>query len=330
MAAYEKSRPLIDGLISQVPDFDPEETSEWIESLDGLIDEAGGPRARYVLLNLLKRARERNVTIPSYMTSPYVNSIGVHDEPYFPGDEAMERKYRSWIRWNAAVLVTRAQRPEISVGGHISSYASVATLYEVGLNHFFRGKDHPGGGDQIFFQGHASPGVYARAFLEGRLDADRLEGVHVDGQALATDGRRAAGRELGSLGLQTHGSQRAVHVARGGPERLLRAVEVDGHLAAVLHRDPLPVGHRGVGRGRHQVVLTDRDALLVEDVGDAAREGAHLGLLAVDGHGDVLVDGGVAEGSTGDSEGRHTGDGSGDDFAHNSPEGRAADGDDPG
>ena len=89
VAAYEKSRPLIDGLISQVPDFDPEETSEWIESLDGLIDEAGGPRARYVLLNLLKRARERNVTIPSYMTSPYVNSIGAHDEPYFPGDEAM-------------------------------------------------------------------------------------------------------------------------------------------------------------------------------------------------------------------------------------------------
>ena len=176
MAAYEESGPLINGLLSQVPDIDPAETAEWIESLDGLIDDEGGPRARYILLSLLKRARERSVTVPNPVTTPYVNTIGVHDEPYFPGDEVMERKYRSWIRWNAAVLVTRAQRPEISVGGHISSYASVSTLYEVGLNHFFRGKDHPGGGDSIYFQGHASPGMYARALLEGRLSEDQLDG----------------------------------------------------------------------------------------------------------------------------------------------------------
>ncbi|WP_376780703.1 pyruvate dehydrogenase (acetyl-transferring), homodimeric type [Timonella senegalensis] len=176
VAAYEESGPLINGLLSQVPDIDPAETAEWVESLDGLIEEAGGPRARYILLNLLKRARERSVTIPNPVTTPYVNTIGVHDEPYFPGDEVMERRYRSWIRWNAAVLVTRAQRPEIGVGGHISSYASVSTLYEVGLNHFFRGKDHPGGGDSVYFQGHASPGVYARALLEGRLTEDQLDG----------------------------------------------------------------------------------------------------------------------------------------------------------
>jgi pyruvate dehydrogenase E1 component len=176
VAAYEESGPLINGLLSQVPDIDPAETAEWVESLDGLIDEAGGPRARYILLNLLKRARERSVSIPNPVTTPYVNTIGVHDEPYYPGDENVERKYRSWIRWNAAVLVTRAQRPGVGVGGHISSYASVATLYEIGLNHFFRGKDHPGGGDSIYFQGHASPGVYARAFLEGRLSADQLDG----------------------------------------------------------------------------------------------------------------------------------------------------------
>ncbi len=177
MATHDQSTgPLIDGLLSQVPDIDPEETSEWVESLDGLIDDKGGPRARYILLNLLRRARERSVSVPSSLTTPYVNTIGVHDEPYFPGDEAVERRFRSWIRWNAAVMVTRAQRPEISVGGHISSYASVATLYEVGLNHFFRGKDHPGGGDQVYFQGHASPGVYARAFLEGRLTAEQLDG----------------------------------------------------------------------------------------------------------------------------------------------------------
>jgi len=176
VASTEDRGPLINGLLSQVPDIDPEETGEWVDSLDGLIDDKGGPRARYVLLNLLKRARERNVAIPTSLNTPYVNTIGVHEEPYFPGDEVLERRYRSWIRWNAAVMVTRAQRPGIGVGGHISSYASVATLYEVGLNHFFRGKDHPGGGDQVYFQGHASPGVYARGFLEGRLTAEQLDG----------------------------------------------------------------------------------------------------------------------------------------------------------
>ena len=121
-------------------------------------------------------ARLKNVNVPGQLTTPYVNTIAVDEEPYFPGDEAAERQYRRWIRWNAAVMVTRAQRPGIGVGGHISSYASVATLYEVGLNHFFRGKDHPGGGDHIFFQGHASPGPYARAFIEGRLTEADLDG----------------------------------------------------------------------------------------------------------------------------------------------------------
>jgi len=176
VAQIDETGPLIGGLLSQVPDIDPEETGEWVESLDGLIDDKGGPRARYVLMSLLRHARERNVAIPSSLNTPYVNTIAVHNEPYFPGDEVIERRYRSWNRWNAAVMVTRAQRPGIGVGGHISSYASVATLYEVGLNHFFRGKDHPGGGDQVFFQGHASPGVYARAFLEGRLNEHQLDG----------------------------------------------------------------------------------------------------------------------------------------------------------
>ena len=176
MASKDERGPLINGLLSQVPDVDPEETSEWVESIDGLIDDKGGPRARYVLLSMLKRARERNVAIPADLNTPYVNTIGVHEEPYFPGDEVLERKFRSWNRWNAAVMVTRAQRPGVAVGGHISSYASVATLYEVGLNHFFRGKDHPGGGDQVYFQGHASPGVYARGLLEGRLTEHQLDG----------------------------------------------------------------------------------------------------------------------------------------------------------
>ncbi|MCL1799843.1 MAG: pyruvate dehydrogenase (acetyl-transferring), homodimeric type [Promicromonosporaceae bacterium] len=175
MATRETPGPLINGLLSAVPDIDPTETAEWVESFDGLVDDKGGPRARYIMLNLLRRARERNVSIPADFATPYVNTIGVHEEPYFPGDENIERLYRRLIRWNAAVMVTRAQRPGVGVGGHISSYASLATLYEVGLNHFFRGKDHPGGGDQIFWQGHSSPGNYARAFLEGRLSEQQLD-----------------------------------------------------------------------------------------------------------------------------------------------------------
>ncbi|MDF9276595.1 pyruvate dehydrogenase (acetyl-transferring), homodimeric type [Arthrobacter sp. EH-1B-1] len=157
-------------------DSDPEETAEWIESFDQLIDQRGSDRARDVLGRLLARAGGRSVGLPSVVTTDYVNSIPVDEEPEFPGDEEIERKYRAWMRWNAAVMVHRAQRPEIGVGGHISTYAGAATLYEVGFNHFFKGKDHPSGGDQVFFQGHASPGMYARAFLEGRLTEEDLDG----------------------------------------------------------------------------------------------------------------------------------------------------------
>ncbi|MDG4789023.1 pyruvate dehydrogenase (acetyl-transferring), homodimeric type [Micromonospora sp. WMMD1102] len=165
-----------DGLPSQLPDIDPEETSEWVESLDGVIDERGAKRARYVMLRLLERARERQVGVPPLTTTDYINTIPPEQEPWFPGDEHIERRIRAYIRWNAAMLVHRAQRPEIGVGGHISTYASSASLYEVGFNHFFRGKNHPGGGDQIFYQGHGSPGMYARAFLEGRLTEHQLDG----------------------------------------------------------------------------------------------------------------------------------------------------------
>jgi len=170
------STPLIDGLLTKVTDNDPEETREWRDSLDALIAEKGAPRTRYILLSMLAQARQRNVNVPTQTTTPYVNTIAVEDEPYFPGDEGAERTYRRWLRWNAAVMVTRAQRPGVGVGGHISSYASTATLYEVGFNHFFRGKDHPGGGDHVLFQGHASPGNYARAFIEGRLSEADLDG----------------------------------------------------------------------------------------------------------------------------------------------------------
>src|SRR5699024_12831021 len=163
VTSRNEAGPLINGLLSQVPDIDPDETSEWIESLEGLIDDRGGPRARYILMNLLRRARERQVRVPSELTTPYVNSIAVEDEPYFPGDEAVERRFRAYLRWNSAMMVTRAQRPGIAVGGHISSYASVATLDGVGLNHILRGKDHPGGRSQVIYPRHAASGPFARA-----------------------------------------------------------------------------------------------------------------------------------------------------------------------
>src|SRR5215207_6998156 len=167
---------ITDGLPSQLPDTDPDETQEWLDSLDAVVDNAGRERARYVMLRLLERSREQQVGVPALRSTDYINSIPPAREPWFPGDEHVERRIRAYIRWNAAIMVHRAQRPGIGVGGHISSYASSASLYEVGFNHFFRGKDPPGGGDQIWFQGHASPGIYARAFLEGRLTEDQLDG----------------------------------------------------------------------------------------------------------------------------------------------------------
>ncbi|MDQ1292704.1 MAG: pyruvate dehydrogenase component [Actinomycetota bacterium] len=176
MAGREDTGPILNGLPSQLPDIDPEETAEWLASLDGAVDDKGRQRARYLMLALLQRARERGVGVPSLAQTDYINTISPERESWFPGDEDAERTYRRWIRWNAAIMVHRAQRPGIGVGGHISTYASSATLYEVGFNHFFRGRDHPEGGDQVFIQGHASPGIYARAFLEGRLSAEQLDG----------------------------------------------------------------------------------------------------------------------------------------------------------
>ncbi|MFZ4107698.1 MAG: pyruvate dehydrogenase (acetyl-transferring), homodimeric type [Candidatus Planktophila sp.] len=165
-----------DQFIDQLVDTDPSETAEWQASFDAALEHAGPVRARYLMLSLLKRAHEKNVGLSALRTTDYINTISPENEPDFPGDENIERRIRAINRWNAAMLVHRAQRPGVGVGGHISTYASSAALYEVGFNHFFRGQDHPGGGDQVFFQGHASPGMYARAFLEGRLSEDQLDG----------------------------------------------------------------------------------------------------------------------------------------------------------
>jgi len=159
------------------PDRDPEETREWLESLDALAKTHGATRAREIMLSLLKRSHQLKLNISTdSLATDYINTIPTSEEPEFPGDEVVERTYRAWMRWNAAILVHRAQRPGIAVGGHISTFASSASLYEVGFNHFFKGQDHPSGGDQVFIQGHASPGPYARAFLEGRISESQMNG----------------------------------------------------------------------------------------------------------------------------------------------------------
>jgi pyruvate dehydrogenase E1 component len=166
---------MYDAFRNQLPDSDSEETREWIEALDQVIDSTSPARARYLMSSLLFHARMRNIGLPAQVSTDYINTISPDEEPYFPGNEEVEHKIRRIIRWNAAAMVSRANKKLDGIGGHLSTYASAASLYEVGFNHFFRGREHQGGGDHIFFQGHAAPGIYARSYLEGRFDEDKLD-----------------------------------------------------------------------------------------------------------------------------------------------------------
>ncbi|MGO9257744.1 MAG: pyruvate dehydrogenase (acetyl-transferring), homodimeric type [Bryobacteraceae bacterium] len=162
-------------LNQRVVDLDPRETAEWVEALDQVIDEAGPDRAAYLLEQLSDKARLNGVDLPPHINTPYVNTIRVEDELPYPGDRAIERRIKSLIRWNAMAMVVRQNKYDPGIGGHISTYASLATLLEVGFNHFFHAKFGDQPGDLVYFQGHASPGVYARAFLEGRLTEEHLK-----------------------------------------------------------------------------------------------------------------------------------------------------------
>ncbi|MGA2040569.1 MAG: pyruvate dehydrogenase (acetyl-transferring), homodimeric type [Bryobacteraceae bacterium] len=158
----------------RVVDLNPQETSEWVEALDQVLDETGPDRAAYLLERLSERARTGGAELPIHLNTPYVNTIRPDEEVSYPGDRAMERRIKSLIRWNAMAMVVHQNKYDAGIGGHISTYASLATLLEVGFNHFFRATYGDQPGDLIYFQGHASPGVYARAFLEGRLSEDHL------------------------------------------------------------------------------------------------------------------------------------------------------------
>jgi pyruvate dehydrogenase E1 component len=177
----------------QLPDRDPAETQDWVDSLDSIVSTGDVDRAQFILYRLLKRARQLQIGLPPLTQTRYINTISPEQEPEFPGDEEMELRIRRLVRWNAVAMVLRANNRFSGIGGHLATYASAASLYEVGFNHFFRGKQGADGefasGDQIFFQGHAAPGIYARAFLEGRIPEEQLDHFRrevVPGQGLSS------------------------------------------------------------------------------------------------------------------------------------------------
>ncbi|MBV8644748.1 MAG: pyruvate dehydrogenase (acetyl-transferring), homodimeric type, partial [Candidatus Eremiobacteraeota bacterium] len=153
---------------------DPQETREWLDALDGVIDAEGAARASELVRAIVERAATRGVRTPSAQTTPYVNTISTAEQAPFPGDHEIEERLRHYARWNAMAMVVRANKDASELGGHVASFSSAATLYDVGFNHFWRGPSDASGGDLVYFQGHSSPGIYARAFLEGRISEEQL------------------------------------------------------------------------------------------------------------------------------------------------------------
>ena len=160
--------------MTQFKDSDAIETSEWIESLDSVLQREGPERAHFLLETLIERARRSGAFIPFSPNTAYINTIPPDAEARSEGDHALEWKIRSLIRWNAIAMVVNSNREHAGVGGHIASFASAATIYDVGFNHFFKGPEHPDGPDLLYIQGHVTPGIYARAYLEGRLTEEQI------------------------------------------------------------------------------------------------------------------------------------------------------------
>ena len=169
-------------------DVDPIETNDWLASIDSLIREEGIERAQFIIDQVMQQARAGGVSLPSGITTDYVNTIPVSEQPAYPGNLEIERRIRSYVRWNAVMMVLRGQKKDLDLGGHLSTFQSAATMYEVGFNHFFKAATEKNGGDLVFFQGHAAPGMYARAFLEGRLTEEQLDNFRqeVHGKGLSS------------------------------------------------------------------------------------------------------------------------------------------------
>ena len=169
-------------------DIDPQETAEWLEALVSVIEREGNERAHFIIEALIDKARRSGAHIPYEANTAYINTIPTNAEKRTPGDAAMERRIRALIRWNAAVMVVRANRKSSELGGHIASFASAATLYDVGFNHFWRGDTESQRADMLFMQGHSAPGLYARALLEGTITEDQANNFRqeVDGEGLSS------------------------------------------------------------------------------------------------------------------------------------------------
>ena len=176
-------------MTQSLSDVDPIETQEWLDALTSVIKNEGAERARYILAKLGEQARLQGAKLDNSLTTPYVNTIAPSDEQRMPGDLFMERRIRSLIRWNAMAMVMRANDNDDGLGGHIASFSSSATLYDIGFNHFFRGNTDKQEGDLVFFQGHISPGIYARSYLEGRLTDEQMDNFR---------------REVGGNGLSSY------------------------------------------------------------------------------------------------------------------------------
>ena len=174
--------------MAALPDDDLQETQEWLDALDAVIDIEGVERSHFLLEKLIDKARRSGVNLPYSANTAYINTIPTHKEEYTPGDPALEWRIRSINRWNAMAMVVKANRKNSELGGHIASYASAATLYEIGYNHFWHAPSEDHGGDLIFFQGHSAPGIYARAFLLGLLNEEQLDNFRqeVDGKGLSS------------------------------------------------------------------------------------------------------------------------------------------------
>ena len=180
---------LFDEFHDQTPDIDIEETEEWLQSFSSIVEQNGKHRARYIIRRLMAKARELEVDFPVSVSSPYINTIASSNEPWFPGNEHIERRLRAYIRWNAVAMVTHANKWADGIGGHLSTFASSAALYDVGFNHFWKGKESGLPGDHIYIQGHAAPGIYARSYLEGRFSDEDLNHFR---------------REIGRVGLSSY------------------------------------------------------------------------------------------------------------------------------
>jgi pyruvate dehydrogenase E1 component len=173
---------------SSEQDIDLLETQEWLDALESVLEVEGPERAHFLIEQMIEKVRRSGVNLPHSSNTAYVNTIPPHLESVIPGDMAIEARIRSLIRWNAAAMVVRANRKSTELGGHIASFASAATLYDVGFNHFFQAPTHEHGGDMILFQGHSAPGMYARSFLEGRISEEQLDKFRqeVDGGGLSS------------------------------------------------------------------------------------------------------------------------------------------------